>query len=89
MILTSKGHFPKHKPTGSDVKYCLMVNKQLKVTMVFNFNAREYMDIRDKEGKSVSGLYTEDEIKKMYKTNEIEFCFVGENQDIDDERYYF
>ena len=89
MILTSNRYFPKHKPVDSNVKYCLMVNKQSKVTMVFNYNAREYMDIRNKKGESVSGLYTEDEIKKMYKTNEVEFCFVGEDKTIDDEEYYF
>lgn len=77
LIVTSNRFFPKQYETG--YKYCLMVNKYDKVMMVWNYNARDYMDIRDKNGESVSGLYTENEIKKMYKTNEVEFCFMGEN----------
>ena len=74
MIVSSKKHFPKDYQTGYE--YCLMVNNEDKVTMVWNYNAREWMDIYNKIGESLSCRYTTDEIKKMYKKNLVHFEYI-------------
>ena len=76
MIVSSEKHFPKDYQTGYE--YCLMVNHDDKVTMVWNYNAREWMDIYNKNGEILSGKYTVDEIKKMYKNNLIHFEYIFE-----------
>ena len=73
MIVSSKTHFTKPYQTG--YKYCLMVNEDNKVYMVWNYIAREYMDIRDKNFNLVNGKYTVNEVKKLLKDNEIQFAF--------------
>jgi hypothetical protein len=52
-----------------------MVNKENKVYMVWNYNAREYMDIVDGNGHDLANKYTVNEVKKMYKENLIHFKF--------------
>lgn len=73
MIVSSKAHFTK--PYRIGYKYCLMVNEDNKVYMVWNYIAREYMDIRDKNFNLVNGKYTVNEVKKLLKDNEIQFVF--------------
>ena len=73
MIVSSNTHFTKPYQTGYE--YCLMVNKDNKVYMVWNYIAREYMDIRDKNFNLVNGKYTVNEVKKLLKDNEIQFTF--------------
>ena len=73
MIVSSNTHFRKPYQTG--YKYCLMVNKDNKVYMVWNYTAREYMDIRDKNFNLVNEKYTVNEVKKLLKDNEIQFTF--------------
>lgn len=52
-----------------------MVNKDNKVYIVWNYTAREYMDIRDKNFNLVNEKYTVNEVKKLLKDNEIQFTF--------------
>lgn len=73
MIVVSDGLFPKNYKTG--YRYCLMVGGDNKVKMVWNYNARSFMDIRDLSGKNVNGEYNVRQIKNMYKNGEIGFYF--------------
>ena len=74
MIVTSKGLFPKQYKTG--YKYCLMVNQHNKVTMIWNYTAREYMFIVDNNYQDLTGVYSADEIKKMWKNKDIKVIFI-------------
>ena len=78
MIVSSNTHFPKDYKTG--YKYCLMVNRDNKVYMVWNYTARDYMDIRNLEGVSVNSKYSANQIKKLYKTGDVGFYFVENPQ---------
>ena len=74
MIVSSNTYFPKDYKTG--YKYCLMVNRNNKVDMVWNYNAREYMDIVDENDNNLGNKYTVNEVKKMYEKNIIHFKFI-------------
>ena len=77
MIVISNEWFPKQY--DSKYKYCLMVGKtDNRVNMVWNYTAREFMDIRDIDGNNVNGKYTAQQIKKMYKSGKVGFYFMEE-----------
>ena len=73
MIVSSNTHFPKDYKTG--YRYCLMVNGDNKAYMVWNYIAREYMNICDYNGDNVNGQFTVQQVKDMYKKGKVGFYF--------------